>query len=162
MKEYKERAGLSPVQLTYGALGLVGGVWMILAPFVLNYDAITVLNTTTKKQVSAELGPVTTNDIICGVLLIALVGFALLTANNAAMSKFRLYAGIATIGVGLYLMAAPYLFDLLKVAEYLSINKPNTNDVLIGLLTVIIAGFAVQHEFVPAQPKTTTNVSSAV
>ncbi|HEX2915692.1 MAG TPA: hypothetical protein VH186_33330 [Chloroflexia bacterium] len=145
-----------------GGAGLIGGLWMVVAPFVLNYEGITVLDAKSKKPVSAELGAVTTSDIIVGIVLIGLVGLTILTANKASLAKLRLMASVAVVGVGVYLMVAPYLFDLLKVAEYLSINKPNTNDVLIGLLTIILGGIALQREFsaVESNPQITSQVAT--
>jgi len=148
MKEYEQTTGLSTSRLAYGGLGIIGGIWLLVAPFVLGYNNITVLDAATKKQVPADLGAVMTSDIILGVILIALTGFALATASNPALAKLRQYANIAVIVAGVYLLAAPYLFELLKVASYLSLDKPNTNDQLIGLLTIIIAGFAYQREFI--------------
>ena len=147
MKENTQTTGLSTSRLVYGGLGILGGIWLLLAPLALGYNNITVLNATTKKQVPVDLGAVTASDIIVGIILIALTGFALATASNPAMAKLRMYANVAVIWAGVYLIAAPYLFDLLKVASYLSLDKPNSNDQLIGLLTIVIAGFAFQKEF---------------
>jgi amino acid permease len=154
MKENVQETGLTTSRLVYGGLGIIGGIWLILAPFVLGYNNMTVLDAKTKQQVPVDLGTVTANSIIVGVILLALVGFALATAGNPAMAKLRMYANIAVIGVGVYLLAAPYLFDLLNVASYLSLDKPNTNDQLIGLLTIIIAGFTFQREFLPREAGT--------
>ena len=154
MKAYEKSTGLSTLKMALGGLGIIGGVWMILAPFVLNYGGATVIDAKTKKPVPADLAAVTTSDIIVGVLLIALVGFALLTANNAALAKIRFYVSIAVVAVGVYLVAAPYLFDLLKVAEYMALDKPNTNDQLIGLLTIVLGGYALQQEFFPTEAET--------
>src|SRR4029078_4119529 len=110
-----------------GGLGIVAGIWMILAPFVLNYSGATVLDAKTKKPVPVDLTAVTVSDIVVGVVLLALVGFALFTANNATFAKLRLYANIGVIVAGAYLIAAPYIFDLLKVASYMGLDKPNTN-----------------------------------
>lgn len=139
----------SRVQQILGGLGILGGLWLILAPFALNYGGIQTLNATTKKLVAVDLSAVTASDIICGVLLIALVGFTMYSLTNKALYKLGMYANLAAIGVGIYLLAAPYLFDLLKVASYLSQDKPNTNDQLVGMLTIVIAGFAFQRIFLP-------------
>jgi hypothetical protein len=147
MKAYDKATGLSPLKIALGTAGIIGGIWMILAPFVLNYGGTTVFDAKTKKQVPVDLSAVTVSDIVAGVLLIALVGFALLTANNAAMAKARFYATLAVVAVGVYLVAAPYIFDLFKVAEYMGLDKPNTNDQLIGMLTIVLGGFAGQLEF---------------
>ncbi|MDB5080266.1 MAG: hypothetical protein JWP00_2190 [Chloroflexi bacterium] len=147
MKEYENKSGLSTSRLVYGASGIIGGIWMLIAPFALGYNNITALDPKTKTRVPVDLGAVTTSDIIVGVLLIVLTGFALATASNPALLKLRKYANITVILTGVYLLAAPYLFDLLQVASYLSLDKPNTNDQLIGMLTILIAGFAYQKEF---------------
>jgi hypothetical protein len=147
MKAYDKKVGLSTLKVTLGGLGIVGGIWMLVAPFVLNYAGATTLDAKTKKLVPVDLTAVTVSDIVAGVLIVGLVAFALSTANNTAMAKLRLYAGIATVVVGVYLVAVPYIFDLLDVANYMSLDKPNTNDQLIGILTIVLAGFAVQNEF---------------
>jgi len=147
MKEYTQTNGLSTSRLVYGGLGILGGIWLLIAPFALGYNNITTLNAATKKQVPVDLGAVTASDIIVGVILIVLTGFALAAASNPALAKLRMYANVAVIVAGVYLIAAPYLFDLLKVASYMSLDKPNTNDQLMGLLTVVVAGFAFQKEF---------------
>jgi hypothetical protein len=161
MTDYAKRLGLSLWQLVLGSLGIGGGIWMIMAPFILNYGGATILDAKTKKPVAVDLAAVTISDIVCGVLLIALVGFALLSARNVALAKFRFYAGIAVIGVGVYLIAAPYLFDLLKVAEYMGLDKPNTNDQLVGILTIVLGGFALQTTFLPDEAGS-GNISTVV
>src|SRR6476660_8007635 len=125
MKEYEASEGLSTSRLVYGGLGIIGGIWLLVAPFALGYSNITVLDAATKKQVPADLGAVTISDIVLGIILLALSGFALATATNPAMAKMRQYANIAVIVAGVYLVAAPYLFDLFKAASYLALDKPN-------------------------------------
>ncbi len=149
MTDYAKRLGLSSWQLMLGGLGIIGGIWMILAPFILNYGGATILDAKTKKPVPADLTAVTISDIICGLLLIGLLGFILMTAKNAELARIRFYASIAVIAVGVYLIAAPYIFDLLKVAEYMGLDKPNTNDQLVGILTIVLGGFALQTTFLP-------------
>ncbi len=149
---------LSTTKAVLGGLGIIGGIWMLIAPFVLNYADATMLDAKTKKPVPADLSAVTISDIIVGILLIGLVSFALFTANNPAMAKLRKYAGIAVVLVGIYLIAAPYLFDLLKLASYLALDKPNTNDQLMGMLTMVLGGFATQAEF-DSTEQTSTNTN---
>jgi hypothetical protein len=148
MSDYK-KTGFGPVQMVLGGLGIVGGLWMILAPFVLNYGGATIIDAKTKKPVPVDLTAVTVSDIIVGVVLIALVGFALYTASNAALAKYGFYATIGVILVGVYLIAAPYIFDVLKVASYMGLDKPNTNDQLIGILSVVLGGYALQTTYLP-------------
>jgi ABC-type maltose transport system permease subunit len=140
-------ASLSDTQKIFGVLGIIGGIWLILAPFILNYGGATVFNATSKTNVPVDLSAVTVSDIICGVLLLALVGFSVLTAGNPATERLRFYANVAVVIVGVYLLAAPYTFNLLDVANYLALDKPNTNDQLIGIITILLGGFALQNTF---------------
>jgi uncharacterized membrane protein YbhN (UPF0104 family) len=161
MLNYDNKAGSGLLLKVLGGAGVVGGIWMIIAPFALNYSGATVFDAKAKKAVPVDLTAVTVSDIVVGVALIALVGFALLTANNAALARFRFYATIAAMVVGVYLIAAPYIFDVLKVASYMSLDKPNTNDQLIGIVTVVLSGFALQLSSPTSEPATTTTVEAA-
>jgi hypothetical protein len=154
MKEYVKKTSLSLSQLVLAVLGLVAGIWMLVAPSVLNYGGITVLNAATKKQVPVDLSAVTVSNITVGIVLIVLGLAALLITSNKLIYQLQRVANLGIIVAGIYLMAVPYLFDLLKVASYMSLDKPNTNDQLIGLLTVIIAGFTFQREFLPQETGT--------
>lgn len=158
MSDYAKKSGLSLLQMVLGGAGIVGGIWMIIAPFALKYSEATVFDAKAKKAVPVDLTAVTVSDIVVGVGLIALVGFVLLTASNVTMAKFRFYATVAVMVLGVYLIAVPYIFDLLKVASYMSLDKPNTNDQLIGILTVVLGGFALQLSS-PASESTTTTTS---
>lgn len=140
-------SSLTDTQKIFGVLGIIGGIWLILAPFILNYGGATVYNATSKTNVAVDLSAVTISDIICGILLLVLVGFCVVTAGNPATERLRFYSSIAVIIVGIYLLAAPYLFNLLDVANYLALDKPNTNDQLIGIITIILGGFALQNTF---------------
>ncbi len=150
MKEYTKRSGLSLTQIILGVFGIVGGAWMILAPFVLNYNAITVLNAATKKRVPADLGAVFTSDTTVGVALIALGLATLLVTNSKLVYRIQMIANVGIIAAGLYLMVAPYLFDLMKVASYMGLDVPNTNDQLAGILAVVVGGFFFQKRFMPS------------
>ena len=161
MTGYDKRLRLNSWQLILGGSGIVGGIWLILAPLILNYGGTTILDPTTKKLVAVNLTAVTTSDVICGVLLVALVAFTLWSANRMAMARFRFYACTTIILVGIYLIAAPYLFDLLKVAQYMSLDKPNTNDQLVGILTIVLGGFAFQTNFL-SNEKGPGNISELV
>jgi len=99
------KTDFGPVQKVLGGLGLVGGVWMIVAPFALNYGGATILDAKTKKTVPVDLTAVTVSDIIVGVVLLGLVGFALVSANKLELQKYRLYANIGVIAAGVYLVA---------------------------------------------------------
>ena len=146
MISYVKRSGLSPWHLILSGLGIVGGIWLILAPFVLNYANATSFDAVTKKPISVDLTVATNSDISCGVILIALVVFMLLTVNNEKLAKVRINVGIEIILLGVYLMAAPYLFEMLKVGVRL--DGPSLNDQLIGSLIILLGGFAFQNRLV--------------
>lgn len=61
-----------------GWLGVVGGIWLILAPFILNYS---------------NIDNALWNDIIVGAAAILLTGFCALTALRLETSQMRLIAG---------------------------------------------------------------------
>jgi hypothetical protein len=151
MKEYVKRTSLSLSQLVLAVLGLIAGIWMLVAPSVLNYDGITVLNAATKKQVPVDLSAVTVSNITVGIVLIVLGLAALLITSNKLIYQLQRVANLGMIVAGIYLMAVPYLFDLLKVASYMSLDKPNTNDQLIGILAVVVAGFLFQRQYLVSE-----------
>ena len=109
-------------QMLLAGLGVVGGIWMLVAPAVLNYSGITVLNAATKKQVPADLAAVTASDITIGIVLIVLGLAALLVTSSILVYRVQRVANLGLIVAGVYLMAVPYLFDLLKVAEYMGLD----------------------------------------
>ncbi len=148
MKEYVEKASLSLSQLVLAALGLIAGIWLLVAPSVLSYGSITTLNAATKKQVPVDLSALTASDITAGVVLIVLGIAALLITSSKLIYRVQMLANLGMIVAGIYLMAVPYVFDLLDVASYMNLDKPNTNDQLIGIVTVIIAGFVFQRNYI--------------
>lgn len=158
MTDYAKRFGLSWWQLILGGLGIVGGIWLILAPFILNYGGATILDARTKKLVPVDLAAVTISDITCGVLLIGL----LVIANQVKNTKVRINISIEIILIGVYLIAAPYIFDLLKVASYMGLDKPNTNDQLIGIVIVVLGGFALQTNFPLSTETGPANISGII
>ena len=147
MKEYEHKSSISPVQVVGAALGIVGGIWMVAAPSVLNYGSATIYNATTKKTVPVDLGAVTASDITVGIVLIVLGIVGLLVTNSKLIYRVQMAATVAMVGAGLYLMLAPYLFDLLKVVSYMGLDKPNTNDQLMGMLVVVVGGFIFQRQY---------------
>ena len=162
MKEYVKRSGLSVMQIIMGVFGIVGGVWMILSSFVLNYSGITILDATSKKQVPVDLGAVTASDMVAGVILIILGVAALLITRSPLIHRIQQIATVGMIVVGLYLMAAPYLYDLLKVASYMGLDKPNTNDQLVGILAVLVGGFTLQRVYLSTEKADSETLQAAV
>jgi hypothetical protein len=135
--------GLGKTQLTYGVLGIIGGLYLITAPFLFNYSGITV------KGKSVDLSFVQTSDIICGVLVVLLVGFALATATKESTLQLRKFAAYATIAIGVWLMFSPYFVDLMNnifkagFVSYIDISNPNFVDQGSGVLLVVLSGFAL-------------------
>jgi hypothetical protein len=161
MKEYVKRTSLSLSQLVLAVLGLIAGIWMLVAPSVLNYGGITVLNAATKKQVPVDLSAVTVSNITVGIVLIVLGLAALLITSNKLIYQLQRVANLGMIVAGIYLMAVPYLFDLLKVASYMSLDKPNTNDQLIGILAVVVAGFLFQRQYLAGESSESSTLKEA-
>ncbi|NWJ48288.1 MAG: hypothetical protein HXX08_20730 [Chloroflexi bacterium] len=137
-------SGLGKTQLTYGVLGIIGGLYLITAPFLFNYDGIK-----NAKGVKVDLSFVQTSDIICGVLVVLLVGFALATAAKESTLQLRKFAAYATIAVGVWLMFSPYFVDLMNnifkagFVSYIDISNPNFVDQGSGVLLVVLSGFAL-------------------
>jgi hypothetical protein len=161
MKEYVKKTSLSLSQIVLAVLGLIAGIWMLIAPSVLNYGGITVLNAATKKQVPVDLSAVTVSNITVGIVLIVLGLAALLITSNKLIYQLQRVANLGMIVAGIYLMAVPYLFDLLKVASYMSLDKPNTNDQLIGILAVVVAGFLFQRQYLASESSESSTLKEA-
>ena len=113
-----------------GAFGVVGGIWLIVSPFLLGY------NDTNTDSGSANA---TTMGVICGLLTILLVGFCLITEKNPEMHNYRFGATIGLILTGVCLLVAPYLFN------YASLRNPLYNLQITGAIFVIVAGYIFQE-----------------
>jgi hypothetical protein len=94
---------------------IVLGAWLIAAPFVLGYTGSRM-----------EMG----NDIAIGVLLIACSWWMLTAAAGRAAAE-----GLQLLG-GLWLIAAPFVW------QYHRLSRPFTNDIAVGILTVLVAATA--------------------
>ncbi|GAB4327334.1 MAG: hypothetical protein Kow0010_10870 [Dehalococcoidia bacterium] len=92
---------------------LIVGLWLLLAPFALLYTGTT-----------AALW----NDLIIGV---AVVSFALLRVVTPLRSEV---IGWTNVGLGLWLLAAPWLL------EYSSVAAATWNDVIVGATIIVLAG----------------------
>jgi hypothetical protein len=161
MKEYVKKTSLSLSQLGLAGLGLIAGSWLIIAPSVLNYGGLTVLDAATKKQVPVDLSAVTVSNISVGIVLIGLGLAALLISRNKLIYQVQRAANLGMLVAGIYLMAVPYLFDLLKVASYMSLDKPNTNDQLLGIVTVVVAGFIFQRQYLAGEASESVSLQGA-
>jgi uncharacterized membrane protein HdeD (DUF308 family) len=115
-----------------GGLGVLGGIWLIVSPFILDYNAVA-------KTATTNANNATLMCIIVGVVAIVLSGFLVVTEKIESMHTLRLYAGIGLIFVGVWLMAAPFLFN------YNSLGQPLINMQITGALYILAAGFIMQE-----------------
>jgi vacuolar-type H+-ATPase subunit I/STV1 len=115
-----------------GGLGVLGGIWLIIAPFILDYSAVASTATTNANNA-------TLMSIIVGVVAIVLSIFLVATEKIQSLHTLRLYAGIGLIFVGVWLMAAPFLFN------YNSLAQPLMSMQIAGALYILVAGFVMQE-----------------
>ncbi len=101
----RERAGASSINILLG-------IWLIIAPFVLNY---------------ANLGVAETNDIIVGIIV-------------AVVAAIRSFGGFGQPGwswinilAGIWLIIAPF------VLGYSNNATPLWNDIILGIIIAILA-----------------------
>jgi uncharacterized membrane protein HdeD (DUF308 family) len=100
-----------------GWLGVLGGIWLIVAPFVLNYSGDNKL---------------LYQDIIGGVVAILLFGYYALAAEMANTSLVRqLVGGIAALG-GIWLIVSPF------VLNYTATTNAMWNDIIAGAAFVVV------------------------
>ncbi len=126
MKQATTWRSFSTTNLTLtGGLGVVGGIWLIISPYLFDY--------------SGYAANATLLGIVAGVVTIALSGFCILTEKMPAMQTYRFYAGIALVAMGVLLMAGPYLLN------YNQLRDPLWNLQLTGAVFILIAGFVVQE-----------------
>ena len=96
---------------------MLGGIWLIVAPFVLSYS---------------EQDKLLYQDIIAGVVAILLFGYYALTAEMSNTSLVRqMVGGIATLG-GIWLIVAPFILD------YTGTVNAMWNDIIAGAAFVVI------------------------
>ena len=127
------RTSSTAIQSVAGALGVLGGIWLIISPFLLGYDNL-------KENVTAGQNA-TTMGIICGVISILLAGFCLVTERMPEMRNIRIGASVGLILMGVWLMSAPYLFNY---SEY---RDPLINLQITGIIFVIVAGYVFQEVY---------------
>ncbi|MEI6046164.1 MAG: hypothetical protein WCS37_17570 [Chloroflexota bacterium] len=130
MKNTAKLFSFSTVNLTLtGVLGALGGVWLILAPSLLNYT----LPTKTQGDNATLMA------IICGVIAIVLSLFCTVTEKQVALQKYRFIAGSLLVVLGIWLMAAPYLFNYAIVRDALWSLQ------ITGGLFALTAGFVMEE-----------------
>lgn len=110
-----------------GGLGILGGLWFIVSPFVLGYSS------------SEEGGKnATTLGITVGVLAIVATLLAVATERVPSLKNARLAVTVAMVALGLVAMVAPYLFN------YAEMITPLWNLQITGGLFIIVAGYIAQ------------------
>ena len=126
-----------------GALGVLGGIWLIISPFVFGYNDLSADKTSGQNA--------TTMGISCGVITILWAGFCLATKRMPALQKYRFNAAIGLILMGVWLMAAPYLFD------YAHLRNPLSNLQITGAIFILVAGYVFQELYSQFQERVTSN-----
>jgi hypothetical protein len=119
-----------------GGLGVLGGIWLIINPFILDYNSLTG-----KLKVGGDNA--TLVSIISGVILIALSLFCIAIEKQPSFFFYRFYAGIATIFLGLFLLVSPQLLNFYTTGY----RDPLWALQITGGLIVLIAGFVVQEVY---------------
>lgn len=113
-----------------GGLGVLGGIWLIVAPFIFDYNLV---------KVNGENA--TLMGIICGIVTILIALFCIGTERVAALRPYRYLAGVALIGMGIWLMLTPYLFN------YSTLRNALWNLQITGGIFALVAGFVMQEMF---------------
>lgn len=120
------------INLTFtGGLGILGGLWLIISPFLFGYNSLPVF--TVQGQNATLLG------IITGIITIGLAGFLVATEKLPTMQTYRTWAGMALVAMGAFLMASPYLFN------YSVLKDPLWNLQITGAIFILVAGFVMQE-----------------
>jgi hypothetical protein len=133
MKSTAKLFSFSTVNLTLtGALGVLGGVWLIVSPFLFDYASLGA-------AFKIPGDNATLLGIICGVIAIVLSLFCTLTEKQSNLQKYRFIAGGLLVFLGVWLMAAPYLFN------YSKLRDPLWNLQITGGLFALIAGFVMEE-----------------
>ena len=120
---------LSTLNLTIiGMLGAVGGIWLIIMPFLLGYSDDKTPGS------NAQL-----LSIICGAIAIVVSLLLVVTEKNEGLKTLRFYGGAVMVFIGIWVMSAPYLFNYSKPKNELWGLQ------ITGGLIALVAGFVVQE-----------------
>jgi hypothetical protein len=135
MKSMTNLRSFSTLNLTFtGGLGVLGGLWLIVSPYLFDYN-----NFGGAKNLKGSADNATLLGLICGIITILISVFLIATEKNDSMLQARIYAGISLVLMGVLLLAAPYLFN------YSMLRDPLWNLQLTGAIFVLIAGYTVQE-----------------
>jgi uncharacterized membrane protein HdeD (DUF308 family) len=107
-----------------GWFGVLGGIWLIAAPFVLSYNSQDKLFY---------------NDLAMGIILIILSGLCALTVEIAQTAMARQLAGWLVALGGLWLIAAPFVLD------YTTTTNALWNDIVCGVVFAVVAVYSVVY-----------------
>ena len=96
-----------------GGLDILAGIWLIIAPFLLNYSA---------------RGGSTSNDIVVGVIILILSALQM----RGAESQVTWPSWIATL-LGLWLIIAPFSLG------YAGGTAGEYNDIIVGIIVAVVS-----------------------
>lgn len=108
-------SSVDQIKLASG-LSTLAGLWEIVAPFTLGY---------------AALAAATTNAIMVGIIIAILAALRFLGAYRAVWLSYIIGA------FGIWLILAPF------VLGYSGFATPTTNDILIGMIVVVLSFWAI-------------------
>lgn len=106
-------------------LALAAGAWLLIAPFALDY-------TTTGAGFRAHW-----NDVLVGIAVIVVA------ALRIALPGRTVALGLLAAGLGGWLISAPFVLDTAVGTEGV---RPTTNDVLVGVLLIVLAALGSMLE----------------
>lgn len=125
----------STLNLTFtGGLGVLGGIWLIVSPYLFDYNNLPAAAKFVENGSNATL-----MGLITGIITIAVSVFLIATEKMPQMQLYRNIGGWFLVVLGVFLMAAPALFN------YSILRDPLWNLQLTGALFVLIAGFVMQE-----------------
>jgi len=125
----------STLNLTFtGGLGVLGGLWLIVSPYLFDYN-----NLPTAAKFVENGSNATLLGLITGIITIAISIFLIATEKMPQMQLYRNIGGWLLVVMGVFLMAAPYLFN------YSMLRDPLWNLQLTGAVFVLIAGYVMQE-----------------
>lgn len=133
MKNTTTLRSFSVLNLTAaGGLGVLGGIWLIVSPYLFDYNNLT--------GADKELGnTATTIGLITGIVAIVLALAAIATERLEGFKTYRLLAGGLMVALGVALMVLPYIFD------FQTVRDPLWNLQITGGIFILIAGYVVQE-----------------
>jgi hypothetical protein len=105
-----------------GWVGVLGGIWLILAPFILNYN---------------NLDKPFYSDLAVGIIAVLMTGLCAMTVEipTTAMAR-QLAAWVVALG-GVWLIAAPFILD------YTGTTNALWNDIICGVAFVAVALYSI-------------------